>query len=119
MQFNIYRFIAAGADVNEECLQAATVPIISNEDCQQMYSKSNKRIARGMTCAGYRNGGVDTCKGDSGGPLACNVDGRFHIFGVVSWGEGCGEKNRPGVYSRVQYYLDWISEVSEMMSRKK
>ena len=43
--------------------------------------------------------------------------GRYHIFGVVSWGEGCGLKNKPGVYSKVQHFIDWIDEMTEKMSR--
>ncbi len=38
---------AEKGSVHKNCLQAATVPIISNEECQEMYSRSNKRIGRG------------------------------------------------------------------------
>lgn len=63
-----------------------------------------------MICAGAPNSkhpqlGIDSCQGDSGGPLFAED----LLLGIVSWGEGCGEK--PGAYMDVHYYLDWISHI--------
>ncbi|XP_026996238.2 hyaluronan-binding protein 2-like [Tachysurus fulvidraco] len=63
-----------------------------------------------MLCAGRMQGGIDACQGDSGGPLICNQNGTNYIYGIVSWGDGCGKKNKPGIYTRVTKFLDWISE---------
>uniref|UniRef100_A0A8C6EWA6 Peptidase S1 domain-containing protein n=1 Tax=Marmota marmota marmota TaxID=9994 RepID=A0A8C6EWA6_MARMA len=59
-----------------------------------------------MLCAGKI--GHSTCQGDSGGPLVCKVKGAWLQVGVVSWGEGCAYANRPGIYTRLTHYLDWI-----------
>ncbi|KAK2896631.1 hypothetical protein QQF64_005850 [Cirrhinus molitorella] len=87
----------------------AQVLLISQEACS-----SNKVYAAllddNMFCAGYLKGGVDSCQGDSGGPLTCERDQKHYIYGIVSWGDSCGQKNKPGVYTRVLKYLDWISE---------
>ncbi|MFT7805054.1 tissue-type plasminogen activator [Arapaima gigas] len=62
-----------------------------------------------MICAGDTRGLDDACKGDSGGPLVCPKEGRFTLIGLISWGDGCGKKDTPGVYTRVPQYINWIN----------
>lgn len=52
---------------------AAQVPIISNDDCRDVYQ--DYTITKNMFCAGHRRGRIDTCAGDSGGPLLCRCEG--------------------------------------------
>ncbi|XP_069507941.1 serine protease 33-like [Ambystoma mexicanum] len=95
-------------------LQEVVVPIIDHQTCDQLYhigswiSTNTPIILSDMICAGYQEGGKDSCQGDSGGPLVCNIDGAWFLAGVVSWGDLCAQRNRPGVYTLVSAYGSWI-----------
>ncbi|XP_036088560.1 kallikrein-13 isoform X3 [Rousettus aegyptiacus] len=94
-------------------LQCADIQLRSDEECRQKYPG---KITPNMLCAGTKEGGQDSCDGDSGGPLICN--GTLH--GIVSWGDfPCGQPDRPGVYTRVSQYVSWIQETIENKSTHK
>ena len=63
-----------------------------------------------MFCAGDLQGGSDACQGDSGGPAVRLIQGCPTLFGITSWGYGCGRPNKPGVYTKVREYVKWIEE---------
>lgn len=89
-------------------LQFAFVDYIDKSTCRTSTAYSDNRISDNMLCAGFVEGGADACQGDSGGPL---IDRDKNILiGVVSWGDGCGFANKPGVYTDVTKYIDWINE---------
>ena len=81
-------------------LQYVDVPFITDPVCEREYTGFNSAY---MMCAGRE--GVDSCQGDSGGPLYCENE----QHGIVSWGSGCAEQFKPGVYTRIFQYLDWIA----------
>uniref|UniRef100_A0A8C5SGT8 Peptidase S1 domain-containing protein n=1 Tax=Laticauda laticaudata TaxID=8630 RepID=A0A8C5SGT8_LATLA len=111
-------------------LQKLEVPILDVDKCDEMYHndssssdidtevlpKDYKLIYDDMICAGYPEGKKDSCQGDSGGPLACKLNGTWFLAGIVSFGVGCSEPNRPGVYTRVTSYMDWIQHTIEKNS---
>lgn len=96
-------------------LRAAAVPLLSLETCRRdgVYGGRQQPILDSMMCAGRLSGGVDACGGDSGGPLVCEQNGRIELTGLVSWGDGCAKRDRPGVYTRVANYTKWIQAVAE------
>ena len=104
--------VSEHATQDTDCLRTASVPIIEPQECKNMYEDyENVKIVDGMMCAGFKQGVTDACDSDSGGPLTCqSSDGRHVVHGIVSWGDRCGQKNRPGVYTNVKDYLPWIEE---------
>ncbi|KAM6148028.1 serine protease 48 [Erethizon dorsatum] len=95
-------------------LQEVEMPVINYRDCERLYNPAGTFlpglepiIKEDMICAGGIQSGKDSCKGDSGGPLSCHIDGVWIQIGVVSWGAECGEY-LPGVYTNVTYYQEWI-----------
>ncbi|MBZ3878231.1 Coagulation factor XI [Sciurus carolinensis] len=98
-------------DKIQNTLQKARVPLVSNEECQTRYR--GHKITNKMICAGYKEGGKDACKGDSGGPLSCKHNEVWVLVGITSWGEGCAQRERPGIYTNVAKYVDWILEKTQ------
>ncbi|XP_040567664.1 serine protease svh-1 [Lepeophtheirus salmonis] len=91
-------------------LIAVSVPMIPKSRCKEKGIYGNSKLSVGMFCAGHLDGKGDTCQGDSGGPAVAEVDGKNYLFGITSWGYGCGQKNKPGVYTKVSNYIYWIHE---------
>lgn len=93
-------------------LQVAAVPVISLDVCRgdNVYGGFHQTILDSMLCAGYLEGKIDACKGDSGGPLACSINGKWELAGIVSWGDGCAQRNKPGMYTSVASFTEWIQE---------
>uniref|UniRef100_A0A8C5LSH1 Peptidase S1 domain-containing protein n=1 Tax=Leptobrachium leishanense TaxID=445787 RepID=A0A8C5LSH1_9ANUR len=95
-------------------LQEVKLPLIDYKQCDNLYhigslvSSSITIIYRDQICAGHAEGGKDACQGDSGGPLVCKVDSVWIQAGVVSWGDECAKRNRPGVYTLVPAFQSWI-----------
>lgn len=90
-------------------LREARLKIISDDVCKQPHVYGSD-IKFGMFCAGYLDGVYDACRGDSGGPLVIkDLKDTWYLIGIVSWGDTCGQKNKPGVYTMVTYYRNWIA----------
>ncbi|CAK6951576.1 plasminogen activator%2C urokinase a [Scomber scombrus] len=103
-----------GAWRYSQILKQAEVNLISQTDCRSKSIHHRNLLTENMFCAGSPDWSTDACKGDSGGPLVCEASGRMFLFGVVSWGVGCAEKNKPGVYTQVSNYNQWIADITQL-----
>ncbi|XP_068961008.1 neurotrypsin isoform X3 [Petaurus breviceps papuanus] len=95
-------------------LQQAAIPLLPKRFCEERY---RRRFTGRMLCAGslQEQNHVDSCQGDSGGPLMCQRPGdSWAVYGVTSWGYGCGVKDSPGVYTKVSAFIPWIKSVTKL-----
>uniref|UniRef100_A0A8C9PSP2 Kallikrein-4 n=1 Tax=Spermophilus dauricus TaxID=99837 RepID=A0A8C9PSP2_SPEDA len=94
-----------GEPVLPTLLQCTNVSVVSEKVCSEIYTSL---YHHSMFCAGGGQDRRDSCNGDSGGPLVCN---RGALQGIVSWGDvPCDTTTKPGVYTKVCRYLEWIRE---------
>lgn len=105
------------SDTGSALLQEVHVPIASDEECSAGYPEVESFATQ--LCAGASEGGIDSCSGDSGGPLMVRDPERdvwIHA-GVTSWGDGCALPGRPGVYARTAALSDWVRDTAREPSR--
>lgn len=82
-------------------LKYAILSVISNYACSTYWSITEKHI-----CTAIQS--QEACKGDSGGPLIVYENGMPLQIGIVSYGDGDCPSGRPGVFTRVSAFADWI-----------
>ncbi|XP_065073166.1 uncharacterized protein LOC135697427 isoform X2 [Ochlerotatus camptorhynchus] len=95
---------------------------VSNEVCKNYHNSSIRKLRSGIVeaqmCA--YDSKMDTCLGDSGGPLQIKLMSNHrstpYVVGITSFGMFCGTE-APSVYTRVSSYVSWIeTETGESFS---
>lgn len=90
----------------DETLNQAKVPVVEFQECKKSYEDDLKSDQ--VICAGFKAGGVDSCAGDSGGPLMLQKGDSWVVYGVTSSGDECGKEGKYGIYSKTSAYVNWI-----------
>lgn len=93
----------------DDTLYQAKVPVVDFDECKQSYGLDLE--SHHVICAGYKEGRIDSCAGDSGGPLLLEKENRWHVYGVTSFGDECGKEGKYGIYSKTSAYVDWIKKI--------
>lgn len=85
---------------------------VPQDQCVALYQSRRTRLTSNQICAGGEQG-IDSCRGDSGSPLMKYNESAdppyWSVVGIVSFGVSrCGEAGWPGVYTRVDKYIQWM-----------
>ncbi|KAM4587301.1 elastase-1-like [Odontesthes bonariensis] len=94
-----------------QLLKQAYLPLVDHKTCSSS-GWWGSTVKTTMVCGG---GGAEAgCNGDSGGPLNCQVNGKYYVHGIASFvsGMGCNTPKKPTVFTRVSAYIDWMNSVS-------
>jgi hypothetical protein len=98
--------ITASGQADSGILRTATTPIRSDSTCSTGLGVGFD--AATMLCAGNPGSGIDTCGGDSGGPIVATLGGVKTQVGVTSWGPvQCGDSY--GAYAQLSSFNSLIT----------
>ncbi|XP_071133302.1 serine protease hepsin-like [Mytilus edulis] len=100
---------------NFDVLNQVELAIISDSLCVRRDWYGSDFIPQTTFCAGYSQGGKDSCGGDSGGPFTCKVGRKWIQMGVTSWGILCGAPKWPGIYTDITRYMNWIRDQAQVV----
>merc|ERR1712198_776258 len=100
----------------QHIMKKVELPTVEHHQCQDLLRRTRLgqyfQLDDSFMCAGGEEN-KDACKGDGGGPLACQdpVTGQYVLTGITAFGIGCGNKDVPGVYADVQALLPFVQAV--------
>lgn len=106
----------SAGSIQKSKLQELDIPVIDHTYCKEVLGQ---KIKDSEFCAGYVRGGQDTCQGDSGGPVFTTEFGPAGLIGIISWGNGCAQKNKPGVYASIAHNMEWIRQQLWLFSNQE
>ena len=107
---------SSGVDVSIElCAAAKNVDKIP----YAVFDGNGKQVKKDVEKAEYF-GGTDACQGDSGGPLwvwtykqgSAKVVQGYQVA-IVSRGEGCAYRNKPGIFTMLAKHKEFIRNIME------
>lgn len=95
-------------------LEKFALPIVDRNQCENRLRQTRLGqyfiLHPSLMCAGGL--GFETCKGDRGSPLICEIPhltDRFYQTGIMAGGLRCDE-NTPGIYVNIAHFADWIQQ---------
>lgn len=103
----------------ENVMRDWQITIIENAKCRKQYKSRSESILDNkfddrVMCADNINAGQSECKADAGlmQPIFNTKSGTFSFYqtGILAHGIGCKSTGVPVVYTRVQYFIDWIEK---------
>lgn len=104
-----------GCEVAEYVQAGQQVEVVGYGETNQGGAGTKYEVT--TTITGSQNGevfiggnGLDSCSGDSGGPVYVQLDdGSWRVFGITSYGGQCGQG---GVYGNMATNLAWVEQQS-------
>jgi trypsin len=99
-------YITEAGGKTQTALRTVDVPQVGTKICSAVYPL----VTDNQVCAGYTTSGMDSCSGDSGGPLFYRTGSDVTLVGAVSYGRGCARAGYYGVYTRVSKFLSFVKD---------
>uniref|UniRef100_A0A3B1JTB7 complement subcomponent C1r n=1 Tax=Astyanax mexicanus TaxID=7994 RepID=A0A3B1JTB7_ASTMX len=100
-------------------LRYIKLPVVDQDTCRTFVETERATrsdvapLTDNMFCAGFPEGGEDTCSGDSGSAFVAKNNEEYWVAGIVSWGVECAKAGKYGIYTHVSKYTNWIQKTME------
>jgi secreted trypsin-like serine protease len=103
-----------------DVLLYTTSSAVPHATCEGKYQEklSDFELQESQLCAVGHDGKdgkkiTDSCNGDSGGPLAARLEGKWYLAGLTSFGGSACNSTIPNIFSRIASFYAWIAKTMQ------